>query len=629
MILEVEDFYVWAPVLIGIGIIFSSYVTVVVLFVILVCCGFSKKSVATALLVLVGVVLINLRIYSINTQFIDRPQYIHNATAVIQEINYRTGAAQLILSNIQHYKLRKASKIRVKVHNLSESIKSGDKVLFSAKLHPPSRAVSPGAYDFAWFAYFNGISAVGFVTKPIQVLLKNDKTFFQYTDIVRNYVASSFVKLINSTNGNIAAALIVGKRQGIDKATMENIRKAGLAHLFAISGLHITIVTFFFFVMTRKLFALSVFISTKYNIKKWSAIIAMIAGSCYLVISGMALSAQRAYIMVLIALTAILIDRNTSSIRSVAFAASVLLVIEPESIFTPSFQMSFAAVIALCSFYTSYKTPPTDGNLFYKLWGYFVSILTSSLIASFATAPYTIYHFNYLSVGGIIANLVAIPLTTFIILPLGVVSTILMPINLSAIPSSLMSYAISLLVNLSAKIAALPYSSIAVHKLSDTSLFVITFGFLFLTLWQKKWRVIGVPIIVLGVLLGFANNTPDILMNEKMVAVRGGDKNLYFLTKQRRNFINKTWVAQNGQREIYLYTQHNSDDNGVSILCNVGYCTYKNKGKSILFLYAKPEQIETNNFDYVIQLKEFDIDERSNVIKFEQIRDGYFMWLNR
>ena len=628
---EGKDKFLWVPVLIGIGIIFASKFTLMLFLSFLIVSSFVKNDhniTIVIILILVGVIAISVRSYFLNTKFIERTIYVHKAIGRVHEINHKVSYSQLVISDIKHFKLKKSSKIRIKAHKFPENIQSGDIILFSAKLSPPSKPVSPYAYDFSHFAYFAGISAVGFATTPIKLYSKQNSKIFSQIDIFRNYITKSFITIIGERNGNIAAALIVGKRQGIDRHIMENIRKAGLAHLFAISGLHLTIVTFFFFILFRKIFALSVFIATKYNIKKIAAIVGIIASFFYLIISGMAISAQRAFIMVLIVLIGILIDRNSSTMRSIAVAATIILLLEPESVFRPSFQMSFAAVIGLCSFYESYRRLYIH-NLFYRFCGYFSSIALSSMVASLATTPYTIYHFNYFSLGGIFSNLIAIPFTTFIILPFGIISAILIPFNLAGLSSFIMSIGINSLIYLSDKIGNMPYSSLLIHTFNNSSILLITLGILWLCLWRYNWRFLGIPVILLGTVIGLNYKTPDILMNEKMVAVKGGDGKLYFLSKYRKNFVNKTWISQNGQHKSYLYTKHNNNDK-VKITCHDGYCKYYNKGKSILFLSSLSDQIEISDFDYVIHLKNFSVEEEaSNIIPFSEVKKGYFVWLDK
>ncbi len=629
---EKDNKILWFPVFIGTGILLFSleHFTAAIILLMLIVASIilqNKNIYAITSLIILGFTAIFIRVSIIDTKFIDKTIYVNKAVATVREINQKISYKQIVLQDIKHYKLKSVSNIRIKAYKVDKNVKSGDIVSFSAKLTPPTAPVSPNAYDFANFAYFEKISAVGFATTPITLVQPSNKLILtSYIDSFRNYIALSLIKLMGKKTGNITAALIVGKRQGIDKKILEDIRNAGLAHLLAISGLHLTIVTSFFFLLSRKLFALSTHLATKYNTKKWAAIISISASFSYLTISGMSISAQRAFIMSSIILFAILIDRHSSTMRSITVAATIILVFEPESILKPSFQMSFAAVIGLCAFYESYKDKLNHSNMFYRTVTYFLTIVISSIIASLATTPYTIHHFNYFSLGGIISNLVAIPLTTIIILPFGIITTCLIPLHLSYLPALITSKAINILILISSKIGNMHYAFIPIHVFGNLSIIIITFGFLWLCLWQQRWRLFGIPTIIIGLIIGLNNKTPDILVNEKMVAVKGSDNNLYFLSRQRKNFVNRTWIAQNGQSDIYLYTEHKNNDK-VNISCKDSYCIYNNNGKSTLFLYSKLLAVNTEKFDYVIQLRDFPIKNGDKITTFSQIQQGYFLWL--
>ncbi|MBQ4875094.1 MAG: hypothetical protein HRK26_03145 [Rickettsiaceae bacterium H1] len=158
---EKENKFLWFPVLISTGIIFSHQFTFFA-FLLLTAIAVKKSNITIIIvLIMVGIVAINLRILLLNMKFIDKPLYIKKTMAKVHEINHKIGYSQLTLKNIKNYPLQK---IRIKTYRLSEKIKSGDLVLFSAKLMPPPKAIAPYAYDFAYLAYFDGINAIGFAT---------------------------------------------------------------------------------------------------------------------------------------------------------------------------------------------------------------------------------------------------------------------------------------------------------------------------------------------------------------------------------------------------------------------------------------------------------------------------------
>ena len=310
---------------------------------------------------------------------------------------------------------------------IEDGVKIGDQVKLSAKIFPLKIAPSEYAYDFARVAYYQKISATGFATSKVILHKKAEARKFQeYIEAFRQYIYENLQRNIKKPHADIISALLIGKKDGIDQKTMVAIRDSGIAHLFAISGLHLSFVAGLFFIVFRNFLAISETLTLKYNTKKMSAFLTILPTTFYLLITGMQISAQRAYIMVILVLVAIMLERKYRGLIAIAFAASVILILEPEAILKPGFQMSFSAVLALVSSYQ------ISANKFFKikLIKYFASIITSSLIASLATVPYTIYNFNYFSISGIITNLIAIPIVTFIIIPLDIIYILLIPFNL-------------------------------------------------------------------------------------------------------------------------------------------------------------------------------------------------------
>nr|WP_256359330.1 ComEC/Rec2 family competence protein [Wolbachia endosymbiont of Ctenocephalides felis wCfeT] len=286
--------------------------------------------------------------------------------------------------------------IRISVRTkVEEGIKIGDQVKLSVKLFPLKIAPAEYAYDFARIAYYQKISATGFATSAVVLHKKAEtKKFQEYIESFRQFIYENLQRNIKKPHADIISALLIGKKDGIDQKTMDAIRDSGIAHLFAISGLHLSFIAGLFFVVFRNLLALSEVLTLRYNTKKISAFFTMLPTTFYLLITGMQILVQRAYIMVILVLIAIVIERKYRGLIVIAFAASAILILEPEAILKPGFQMSFSAVLALVASYQ------INANKLFniKVIRYFVSIMISSVIASLATVPYTIYNFNYFSI---------------------------------------------------------------------------------------------------------------------------------------------------------------------------------------------------------------------------------------
>ncbi|RDD34993.1 ComEC family competence protein [Wolbachia endosymbiont of Cylisticus convexus] len=587
---------------------------------------------------LVGFTTSKLRTASIDTKILDKEKYVKDIVATVKDINDRGSYKQFLLSvstisksspvipappfvipvldtGIQKKKIwipasragmtpdRALGNIRISVRTkVEEGIKIGDQVKLSAKLFPLKIAPSEYAYDFARIAYYQKISATGFAISKIVLHKKAEARKFQeYIESFRQYIYENLQQNTKKPHADIISALLIGKKDGIDQKTMNAIRDSGIAHLFAISGLHLSFVAGLFFIVFRNLFAISETLTLKYNTKKISAFFTILPTTFYLLITGMQISAQRAYIMVILVLVAIMIERKYRGLIAIAFAASVILIIEPEAILKPGFQMSFSAVLALVASYQ------INANKFLKIKiiKYFMSIMISSVIASLATTPYTIYNFNYFSISGIITNLIAIPIVTLIIIPLGIIYVLLIPLGIEWVIALLIEHPIDSILYITNAIANLQYLIIPIRVFPASSIIIITLGLLWLCLWERNWRFFGIFFIVLGIFSSAMYKTPDILISGDNVAVRESDNLLYSLTRKNRNFVIKTWAKQNRQTQIVNHTKFNNSNKRLN--CSDYGCVYnKGKNKSVLLAYKKEDIVEScDKVNLVIQLSKF------------------------
>jgi competence protein ComEC len=236
--------------------------------------------------------------------------------------------------------------VRVTIRAKSEAITVGDTIEVTARLRPPNGPVIPGGYDFARTAYYERIGAVGFAygaarpadlgPAPLSIRI------MEPLERLRQIIAARVIAALPGDRGRVATALITGDRGGISESTQDAMRASGLGHILAISGLHMALISGAAFWMVRALLASSPGLAQRRPIKKWSAIGALLVATFYLGISGAHVATQRAYVMLAIMLLAVLLDRRAITLRNVALAAFVLLIIAPESILTASFQPSTA-----------------------------------------------------------------------------------------------------------------------------------------------------------------------------------------------------------------------------------------------------------------------------------------------
>jgi competence protein ComEC len=333
---------------------------------------------------------------------------------------------------------------------------------------------------------------------------------------------------------------------------LEDMRESGLAHLLAISGLHLGLVAGLVFFAARAGLALIPALALRFPIKKWAAVLAAAAALIYLFLVGATIPTQRAYVMVGLALLAIVLDRQPISLRLLAAAAALILLLSPESLLSASFQMSFAAVTALVAGYEwlSQRRPtgPRDRGLLSRLGLYLGFLLLSSVIANLATAPFAVFHFNRLAVFGLVANLVAIPLTAFWIMPAALVAMLLLPFGLEAWALAAMGTGVEILLAVAGEIAGWEGAVIPVRAMPLWGLAAATLGGLWLCLWERPWRLFGLAGLLLGAVSITLAEPPDLLVSGdgKLLALRAGDGSLVFSSLTRQSYRRDIWLRRSG-----------------------------------------------------------------------------------
>ncbi len=321
------------------------------------------------------------------------------------------------------------AKVRISVFGFTPDLALGDHVALVGNLSPPGGPVEPGGFDFRRYAWFVQLGAVGYARNPV-VLMRPfpDAQKGLWLAQLRRGLAAHVAEAIGGQNGAFAAAIITGDRSRIDGEVLQTLRDSNLAHLLAISGLHMGLLTGFVFLLVRHGLALWPRLALRVPVKKIGAVVALAAGLAYLFLSGGNVATQRAFIMVATVLFAVLLDRPAFSLRAVALAALLVLLMRPESLAQAGFQMSFAATTALVGVFDLLRTA--------RWWAWLrdhmpkrvmplLTLLITSATAGLATAPIAAYHFNQVSNFGLVANLLSVPLMGLLIMPAAVLALFL------------------------------------------------------------------------------------------------------------------------------------------------------------------------------------------------------------
>lgn len=305
----------------------------------------------------------------------------------------------------------------------------GARVMVTGHLGPPPGPAAPGSFDFRAMAWFERLGAVGYTRTPIMAVTPPEGGIWAIHR-ARIAVSRAMQDRIGGQKGAVASALFTGDRSGIEEATNEIMRASNLYHIVSISGLHMSMLAGFVYAGLRMVAALAAAAGTRmrWPAHKIAALGALIAAAGYLWLSGGGVATERAFIMVAVMLVAIFADRRAISLRTIAVAAMVILVMSPEALTTPGFQMSFAATVALILTVGPWqRSSPHLPALVRPL----AMLILSSVVAGLATSPLAAAHFSRMAQYGLLANLLAVPVMGAVVMPAGVVAALLAPLGLA------------------------------------------------------------------------------------------------------------------------------------------------------------------------------------------------------
>lgn len=409
-------------------------------------------------------------------------------------------------------------KVQLNIRTGADHLKPGMRISLNAILLPPPGPTHPGAYDYQRNLYFKGIGAVGYALDRPAVMSEQEKDHTYKLRQIRHEVSRQIILQAPQNTIGFLLAVMVGEKAYLKPVVQEKMRGSGLAHLLAISGLHMVMIGGLVFFFIRFVGSCFPFLALNYPIKKFAAIIAIISVSIYLSMSGMSVSAVRAYLMITLVFLAVCFDRTAISLRNLAFAAIAILLFAPESLFTASFQMSFSAVFCLISLYEKigekFLTFQGKAPLIAKSFIYLAGITLTSLIASAATTPFAIYHFGQFAFAGIATNLVAVPLMGFWVMPWVLVSFILLPFGLAGVPLALAGEGVILIQHLATWGADLPFAQMKVSAIAPYALTAFSVAVICFFIPRTKLRYGAFLLLVFAVIFQINHRMPDIMVSD-------------------------------------------------------------------------------------------------------------------
>ena len=507
---------------------------------------FALRLVAFAGAVWLGLVLPPIHGALHGTAMLERAVFGTYEMQVDEILSETDGVRRVIVSDIvseRRYGAMKVRRARVVVE-AGDPFEAGDRIAGKVRFYPVPGAVFPGGFDTQLHAYFDGIGAYGTTTEPITRIATGDPVAPERViEFVRRTLAARIDAALQQPAAGIARALVTGDQSNIGDEARTTMAAAGLAHVLAISGLHLTLVAGGVFVVLRMLLAPSVRLGRFVSAKRIAATGGIVAALAYYAISGGSVAATRATIMIVLVFGAVIAGRRALTMRNVALAGLIVLASDPVSVLRPSFQLSFSAVIALIGAWelTRLREPRERSRLPAAI-GYLFGIVSTSFIAGAATLLFTVYHFQQTAPLGILGNLFSMPLVAFVTMPMAFVGALMTPFGLEWPFFWVMGWSIDQVLGMAALVADWSRPLEASPLLRPLAL---AFGLVALAWFAlvPNWpRLLGPALLIPGVLLFGIDRPPDVVISDttQAVAARLGDE-LSLIAGRSNSFAVDVW----------------------------------------------------------------------------------------
>ncbi|MDE8654187.1 ComEC/Rec2 family competence protein [Novosphingobium album (ex Liu et al. 2023)] len=447
----------------------------------------------------------------------------------------------------------RAIRARINLPQASDApmIAPGARIRLKARLMPPAQPMLPGAYDFARTAWFSGLAATGSAIGPVEVLDAGDGggRLAAFRAWLGNHVRAQ----LGGAEGGIAAAFASGDRGGIPESDAQAMRDSGLAHLLSISGLHVSAVIGAAYLLALRLLALFPWLALRVRLPILAAAAGALAGIGYTVLTGAEVPTVRSCVGALLVLLALALGREALSLRMLAAAAFIVLLFWPESIVGPSFQLSFTAVLAIIAL--SGAAPvrrflaPREEGWAARLTRHLAMLLLTGVVIEIALMPIGLYHFHRAGAYGALANVIAIPLTTLVVMPLEALALLLDLGGAGAPAWWLAGKALTVLLGLAHWVASRPGAVTVMPGMSGGSFALFIAGGLWLALWSGRVRLLGLIPAAIGALSLATLRPPDIFVSGdgRHVGITGvAEGELLVLRESRSDFVRENMTEMAG-----------------------------------------------------------------------------------
>ncbi len=539
-----------------------------------------------------------IRTMIVSTPVLDRVR-VGEVQGFVESVETRPGSARLVILVTRIAGLApEATPQRIRVTTPSTTIVPGEHIAATARLLPPPEPARPGGYDFSRDSFFKGFGAVGSLMGTVRLAPAAQPPplglrFDSWLDQARQGLTARIIQAGGGGQaGAVAAALVTGKRGMISESSNDALRAAGIYHIVSISGLHMVLAAGTIFWTIRALQALFAAVALNWPVKKIAAVGAMFGATAYCIFSGSEVAAERSLIMTLVMLGAILCDRPALSMRNLAISAIIVLLKEPEQLLGPSFQMSFGAVALLIAGAEIHRHAVQPGKpkpslvmrMLHSLWLGTVGLMVTTILATIATTPFSLFHFQTLNPFGLVGNALAVPLVSLIVMPGAVIGTVLYPFGLDAPAWQAIAFAMKLVLAGSDWIAGFKGAFTAIPSFGPMAIGFLGAALLWVAIWTTPLRWLAVVPAGAGIALAATPPQPDIYIARDGggALVRTASNELVIMGKPGR-FTVIQWLRAAGDARA-------PEDPALirAQMCDPQGCTAKLKdGKIIAFVRAQ------------------------------------------
>lgn len=557
---EREQLALWLPVAIGAGmsawaLLPSAPGWIAFLFLMgaLACIGIAagtqtrigRAMIIFALAAALGCALIWLRANQVAAPRLERP-VVTSFTAVVEAVEPlpAQGDVRLLLKPGTDAKLPPRIRVNVPDPERKIALAPGTTIRLRARLMPPAPMSVPGGYDFARTAWFKGVGATGRAFEAPTIIARDPPSGFWATlGVWRARLTAHILARVEGGEGAVAASFVTGDRGALPEADAEAMRRSGLSHLLSISGLHVTAMVGAAMLLTLRLLALSPTLALRLPLVLIAAGVGATAGIGYTLLSGAEVPTVRSCIAAILVLGGLALGREAMTLRLVATGAIVVLLFWPESLAGPSFQLSFAAVTAIVALHEHPRlralVAQRDESVVMRFARVVMTLFVTGVAVEIALAPIALFHFHQAGMLGALANIVAIPLTTFVVMPLEAVALLLDLAGLGSPAWWLAGQALGLLLWIAHTVAAAPGAVALMPSMPRGAFALMIVGGLWIALWRTRVRRLGILPFALGAAWALVTQPPDLIVtgDGRHLAIRRPDGSMAILRDRAGDYV--------------------------------------------------------------------------------------------